>query len=150
MVNVGIRMSNIGEFLRVFVVDVEKEEIKMIDMPNTLRDMKKLTKASCIEIGDIEVQGQAFKAVFGSKVKTNQHISCADVDGKVVYRGNVIVVAFETDAYGNETLSSLTDDDINLLLANTGMMFIENGDSPYNAYVLCNVIDKDKKEEGKA
>ena len=146
MVNTGIKMTNAGEFLKVYVVDVDKEEMGAQDMPNTLRDMKRITGANCIEIGDITVLGQAFKAIYSAKVSGSQHISCVDDKGKAVYRGNIIIVAYERDRYGNEILSSLTDDDIQLLMSNTGLMYIEgkDGGSPYNAYVLCNL--KEVKE----
>ena len=147
MVNTGIKMTNIGEYLKVFIIDVEKEEVLVQDMPNTLKDMKRITHSNCIEIGDVTIRGQAFKMIYSSKVNDNQHISCVDENGTVNYRGNIIVVGCEVDVYGGETLASLVDDDINLLLGNTGLMFIENKDGgSYNTYVLCNVIDMNNKE----
>lgn len=149
MVNTGIRMTNIGQFLKVFVIDAEKDEVGMIDMPNTLNDMRKTTGSNCVEIGDITIFGQPFKAIYSSKVNSGQHVSCADEKGKVVYRGNVIIVGVEKDSYGNEILADLTTDDYNLLIANVGLMFIHNKDkdTAYNAYVLCNVTEL-KEGEG--
>lgn len=143
MVNTGIKMTNAGDFLKVYIVDVEREEMGVQDMPNTLRDMKRLTCANCIEISDVTILGQPFKAIYSAKVNGSQHISCVDEKGKSVYRGNVIIVASEKDRYGNEILTDLTDDEVQLLMSNTGLMYIEgkDGGAAYNAYVLCNLIE---------
>ena len=141
-VNVGIRMSNIGEYLRVFVVDVEKEEMYEMDMPNTLKDMKRLTGAGCIDIDDILIGDMQLKAIFGSTVNDKMHISCINPEGKTVYRGNIIIVASRKEPDGVEMLCGLNDEEIKALLYNTGLMTIDasgNTGEKYNAYVLCNI-----------
>ena len=145
MVNTGIKMNNIGEYLKVFVIDVAEEEMGVIEMPNTLKDMKRITHASCIEIGDISIGENRFKSIYATKTNEKIHISCADSKGKVIYRGNIIIVAYETNGKGDETLCSLTDEEISVLMSNTGLMYINNKDgTEYNSYVLCNVITEDK------
>lgn len=142
MVNVGISMTNIGQYLKGFYLNVADEEMGELEFPNTLRDMKSLTKAKCIDIGDIKVQGMPFKTIYSATANDNMRISAVNSDGKCIYRGNVLVVGFETDANGVERLRSLTEDELYLLMANTGLMFIDgksSGGEQYNAYVLCNV-----------
>jgi len=151
MVNVGISMTNIGQYLKGFYLNVADEEMGEIEFPNTLRDMKSLTKAKCIDIGDIIVQGIHFKTIYSATANDNMRISAVNNDGKCIYRGNVLVIGFDVDANGTEILRSLTDMEMYVLMANTGLMFIDgkssNGEQ-YNAYVLCNVklLNSSKKE----
>lgn len=143
-VNVGIRMTNIGEYLRVFVIDVLKEEMGEQEMANTLKDMKYITGAKTIDIGDITVAGMPFKLIFSATVNDSMHISAVDGDGKPVFRGNIIAVGTEKLKGGTEVLRSLTDDEVFLLMANTGLMAIDSAENGglYNAYVLCNVVSE--------
>ena len=142
MVNTGIRMNNIGEYLTAFVIDVENEEMGPRDVANTLKDLKREIKTECIDVDEIVVDGMHFKAIFGANAKNNAHTSCVDKDGKVVYKGNVVVFGTNKDSHGNESFRSLTDAEMELLMCNTGLMTIDatgNGGQLYNAYVLCNV-----------
>ena len=141
-VDIEIRMTNIGEYLKGFYLNVTEEEMGAIEFPNTLRDMKALTKAKCIDIGDIRVQGMSFKTIYPATANDNMHISAVNSDGKCVYRGNILIVGSQKDKFGNETLRSLTEDELFLLMANTGLMFVDgkgSGGEQYNAYILCNV-----------
>ena len=146
MVNTGIKMNNIGEYLKVFVIDVVEEEMGVVEMPNTLKDMKRITGAPCIEIGDIRIGENKFKSIYASKTNENIHVSCADSKGKVIYRGNLIIVAYETNGNGDEILCSLTEEEIAVLLSNTDLMYLNNekNNTEYNSYVLCNVTAEDR------
>lgn len=150
MVSTGIRMSNIGEYIKVFMIDVENETMGTIEMPNTLKDMKKLVGAPTIQVGTIAIGEYTFKAIYTARANDKMHISCADEKGVSVYRGNVLIVGFETDVNKGEILCSLSDEEAQLLLANTGLMYIECKDNTaYNTYVLCNVKVIDDDEENK-
>ena len=145
MVNVGIRMTNVGEYLMTFAVNAEKDEMGKLEIPNTLKDFKREINTDCIDMDDIVVDGMTFKAMFGANAKDGAHTSCVDENGKVVYKGNIIVFGFDTDRCGNQILRSLTDEEIELLMKNTGLMTVDakgNGGDLYNAYILCNVTIK--------
>ncbi len=142
MVNTGISMRNIGEYLDAFVVDAERDEMGKREIPNTLRDFRREIVTSCIDVDEISVDGMSFKVIFGASAKDGAHTSCVDGNGKVVYKGNIIVLGFDKGRDGKEIFRSLTDAEIELLLHNTGLMTVDatgNGGELYNAYVLCNV-----------
>ena len=140
MVNVGLSMCNIGEYLIAMVLDSENEDLLIIDIPNTLRDMKRYTRSDLIEIGDIKVEGQPFKCIYPAKVSDSMHISAIDNNGKPVYRGSIIILASRKEN-GREILRGLDEEEVNLLKHNIGIMIInrKDGETSYNAYVLCNV-----------
>ena len=140
MVDVGISMCNFGEYLMALVIDSEDDDLLIVEIPNTLRDMKRRTRSGLIEIGDITVDGKPFKCVYPSKVSDSVHISAIDKGGKTVYRGSIIILGVDKKN-GKELLRGLTDEEIALLKQNIGLMRIakKENDSAYNAYVLCNV-----------
>lgn len=140
MVDVGLSMCNIGEYLMAVVIDSENEDLLIIDIPNTLRDMKRYTRSDLIEIGDIKVEGHHFKCIYPAKVSDSMHISAVDSSGKTVYRGSIIILASSKDN-GREMLRGLNDDEILLLKHNIEIIIIrgKEGETSYNSYVLCNV-----------
>ncbi len=140
MVDVGISMCNFGEYLMALVIDSEDDDLLIVEIPNTLRDMKRRTRSDLIEIGDITVNGKPFKCVYPSKASDSVHISAIDKGGKTVYRGSIIILGVDKKN-GKELLRGLTNEEIALLKQNIGLMRIvkKENDSSYNAYVLCNV-----------
>ena len=140
MVNVGLSMCNIGEYLMAVVIDSENEDLLITEIPNSLRDMKRYTKSDIIEIGDIRVEGQHFKCIYPAKVSNSTRISAVNNSGKTVYRGSIIILASSKDN-GREMLRGLDEGEICLLKHNIEIMMInrKEDNTSYNSYVLCNV-----------
>ena len=134
-------MVNVGDYFRSFHIDSEKDNIIAYDIPNSLPEFKRLTRAEVINIGDISVEGMPFKIVYSHTSSEDMHITVVNIDGKTVFRGSVIVMGFDT-VNGRDVLRDLTDEEVLLILDNIGLMLITPKDEkePYNSYVLCNVV----------
>ena len=134
-------MVNVGDYLRSFYIDTENDNIIAYDVCNALSTFKRMTGAKVINIGDITVEDKAFKIVYTHSSSSDVHISVVNTEGKTIFRGSVIVMGFDT-INGRDVLRDLTDDEVDVIKRNLGLMVItgKEGKEPYNAYVLCNVV----------
>ena len=143
--DVGIKMANMGEILRVFLINTSEDEVTERDMPNALSEMKRLVGSKTIDISDLVVGNKIFKVVHSLNTDPSTHISVLDEEGRTVFRGNVIIIAY-SKVEGGELLRDLMDDELAVLKNNTGLMRVSTKNNEvYNAYALCNARKVERK-----
>ena len=139
--DVGLSMVNVGEYLRAFYLDSDRDNIIAYDIVNALSEFKRLTRASVIDIGNLTVDGHCFKVVYSRAANEGMHISVVNKEGKTIVRGSCIIMGFDT-VNGRQTLRDLTDEEVDLIMDNMALMVVtpKDGKEYYNAYVLCNAV----------
>lgn len=119
--------------MKVLFIEAGKNRFRSMDIEDELSEFYELIGCNCIDIAVRKVKGKPFDFIVDDEglLKTDVKFATANRSLTEAFAGNVIVCG-TADAEGRQT--SLTDEDVRLLLSNRAM--IVQGTSHYEILLM--------------